>query len=60
MSDGARDPELEAFVEAIEQAFRARRGKEHVLAPREFALAKGFYEAGVSLVSSFCSWSAGR
>jgi hypothetical protein len=47
----ARDAGLEAFVEAIEQALRARRGKEHVLAPREFALAKGFHEAGVSLAT---------
>ena len=51
MSEPARDSELEAFVEAIEQAFRARRGKEHVLAPREFALAKGYHEAGVSLAT---------
>jgi hypothetical protein len=51
LSGPARDPELEAFVEAIEQAFRARRGKEHVLAPREFALAKGYHEAGVSLAT---------
>ena len=35
----ARDPDLEAFVEAVEAAFRARRGKDHVLAPRDFALA---------------------
>jgi hypothetical protein len=51
LSEPVRDPELEAFVEAIEQAFRARRGKEHVLAPREFALAKGYHEAGVSLAT---------
>jgi hypothetical protein len=52
VSEGpARDAEVEAFVEAIEQAFRARRGKEHVLAPREFALAKGYHEAGVSLAT---------
>ncbi|HEY8234430.1 MAG TPA: hypothetical protein VIJ10_17320 [Vicinamibacteria bacterium] len=51
MSEPVRDPELEAFVEAIEQAFRARRGKEHVLAPREFALARGYHEAGVSLAT---------
>jgi hypothetical protein len=51
LSEPLRDPELEAFVEAIEQAFRARRGKEHVLAPREFALAKGYHEAGVSLAT---------
>jgi len=47
----ARDPELEAFVEAIEQAFRARRGKDHALAPRDFALARGFFEAGVPLAT---------
>jgi hypothetical protein len=47
----ARDPELVAFVEAVEAAFRARRGKEHVLAPRDFALAKGFFEAGVPLAT---------
>jgi hypothetical protein len=51
LSEPVRDPELEAFVEAIEQAFRARRGKEHVLAPREFALARGYHEAGVSLAT---------
>jgi len=43
----ARDPELEAFVEAI----RARRGKDHALAPRDFALARGFFEAGVPLAT---------
>ena len=51
MSEPARDPELEAFVEAIETAFRTRRGREHVLSPRDFALARGFHEAGVSLAT---------
>ena len=51
MSEPVRDPELEAFVEAIETAFRTRRGKEHVLHPRDFALARGFHEAGVSLAT---------
>jgi hypothetical protein len=51
LSEPARDPELEAFVEAIETAFRARRGKEHVLSPRDFALARGFHEAGVPLAT---------
>ena len=51
MSDAARDPALEAYVEAIEALFRARRGKEHVLAPRDFALARGFYDAGVPLAT---------
>jgi len=43
------DPGLEAFVEAIETTLRARRGKDHVLSPRDFALARGWHEAGVSL-----------
>ena len=51
LSEAERDPELEAFVEAIEAAFRARRGKDHVLAPRDFALARGFFEAGVPLAT---------
>jgi hypothetical protein len=46
-----RDPGLEAFVEAIESSMRARRGKEHVLSPRDFALARGWHEAGVPLAS---------
>ncbi len=51
MSETAPDPELEAFVEAIETAFRARRGKDHVLAPRDFALARSFFDAGVPLAT---------
>lgn len=51
MSEPVRDAELDAFVDAIEAAFRARRGKEHVLSPRDFALARGFHEAGVSLAT---------
>lgn len=47
----ARDAELEAFVAAIEAELRARRGREHVLSPRDFALARGWHEAGVSLAS---------
>jgi hypothetical protein len=47
----ARHPDLEAFVEAIEAAMRSRRGKEHVLSPRDFALARGWHEAGVSLAT---------
>jgi hypothetical protein len=46
-----RDPDLEAFVSAIEEALRSRRGKEHVLSPRDFALARGWHEAGVSLAT---------
>jgi hypothetical protein len=46
---GGRDGGLEAFVEAIESTLRTRRGKEHVLSPRDFALARGWHEAGVPL-----------
>ena len=45
------DASLEAFVEAIEATMRARRGKEHVLSPRDFALARGWHQAGVSLAT---------
>jgi len=51
VSEAAPDPALEAFVAAIEAAFRARRGKEHVLTPRDFAIARGFHEAGVELAT---------
>ena len=47
----APDAGLEAFVAAIEAALRARRGKEHVLSPRDFALARGWHEAGVPLAT---------
>jgi hypothetical protein len=47
----ARDPDLEAFVLEIEAALRARRGKEHVLSPRDFALARSWHEAGVALAT---------
>jgi hypothetical protein len=46
-----RDASLEALVEAIEAALRARRGREHVLSPRDFALARGWHEAGVPLAT---------
>lgn len=45
------DDSLEAFVEAIETALRARRGKEHVLSPHDFALARGWHAAGVPLAA---------
>lgn len=47
----ARDPALEAFVEAIEQVFRTRRGVDHALSPREFALARGWFEGGIPLAT---------
>jgi len=46
-----RDASLEALVEAIEAALRSRRGREHVLTPRDFALARGWHEAGVPLAT---------
>jgi hypothetical protein len=46
-----REAGLEAFVEAIEAAMRTRRGKEHVLSPRDFALARGWHGAGVPLAA---------
>jgi hypothetical protein len=53
VSDGPaeRDTGLEVFVEAIEAALRSRRGREHVLPPRDFALARGWHEAGVPLAT---------
>jgi Arc/MetJ family transcription regulator len=42
---------LEAFVEAIEGHLRARRGVEHILSPRDFALARGWFQAGVPLAT---------
>lgn len=47
----AADPALEAYVEGIEAALRARRGVDHVLSPREFALARGWFEAGIPLAT---------
>jgi hypothetical protein len=52
MSDASSpDPGLEAFVEAIEAALRARRGREHVLSPRDFALARSWYGARIPLAT---------
>jgi hypothetical protein len=45
------DEALVAFVEAIESVLRAHRGADHVLAPRDFALARGWYGAGVPLAT---------
>ncbi len=46
-----RDESLEAFVASIEAVLLARRGREHVLSPRDFALARGWHEAGVTLAT---------
>ncbi len=54
MSDeprSVRDPGLEAFAEAIESTLRSRRGVDHVLSPREFGLARSWYEAGVPMAT---------
>ena len=54
MSDevrGEKDPAIEAFAEAIEAHLRTRRGVDHVLSPREFALARGWHDAGVALAT---------
>jgi hypothetical protein len=45
------DAELRAYVEAIERALRARRGRDHALSPRDFALAKAWHEAEVPLAT---------
>ena len=42
-------PEVQGYVEAIEGHLRARRGVDHILSPRDFALARGWHEAGVPL-----------
>jgi hypothetical protein len=46
-----KDPKLEAYVEAIEALFARRRGAERVLGPRDFALARSWYESGVPLAN---------
>jgi hypothetical protein len=47
----ARDPEVEAYVQAIEEHLRARRGMDHILSPRDFALARSWQQAGVPLAA---------
>ena len=46
-----KDPAVEEYVSAIETHLRARRGVEHILSPRDFALARAWYESGVPLVT---------
>jgi hypothetical protein len=48
---GGGDEGLTAYVEAIEALFRARRGKDHALSPRDFALAKSWFHAGIPLAT---------
>lgn len=47
----AKDPGIEEYVSAIEGHLRARRGVDHILTPRDFALARSWYEAGVPLAT---------
>jgi hypothetical protein len=44
-----KDASLERYVEAIESHLRARRGAEHILSPRDFALARAWHKGGVPL-----------
>ncbi len=41
--------DLEAYVRTIEHHFRTWRGTDHVLSPKDFALARSWHEAGVPL-----------
>jgi len=49
-----KDRGLEAFVEAIESHLTALRGTPHTLAPPDFALARGWHDAGVGLATVLC------
>ena len=42
---------MEEYVAAIEGHLRARRGVEHILSPRDFALARSWHGAGVPLAT---------
>jgi hypothetical protein len=46
---GGAERGLTDFLEAIEAHLRRRRGADHALSPRDFALARSWHEAGVSL-----------
>jgi hypothetical protein len=46
---GEGEAALSAYVEAIESHFRARRGAETTLSPRDFALARSWHLSGVPL-----------
>jgi hypothetical protein len=51
-SGGApRDEALVGYVEAIEAALRVRRGRDDALSPRDFALVRGWHDAGVALAT---------
>ena len=44
-------PDVQPYVEAIEGHLRARRGVDHILSPRDFALARAWHQAGVPLAT---------
>jgi Arc/MetJ family transcription regulator len=44
-------PDVQVYVEAIEAHLKARRGVDHILSPRDFALARSWYEGGVPLAT---------
>jgi hypothetical protein len=46
-----RDEALVGYVEAIEAALRVRRGRDDALSPRDFALVRGWHDAGVPLAT---------
>jgi len=46
-----KDAAFEAYVEAIEAHLRARRGVDHILSPRDFALARAWYDSGIPLAT---------
>lgn len=46
-----KDLELEAFIEAIESHLKARRGVDHILSPRDFALARSWHRGGLPLAT---------
>jgi hypothetical protein len=46
-----KPPEVETYVEAIEAHLRACRGVDHILSPRDFALARAWHEGGVPLAT---------
>jgi hypothetical protein len=46
-----KDPGTEAYVQAIEAHLRSRRGVDHILSPRDFALARAWCDAGIPLAT---------
>lgn len=42
-----RNPDLERYLTAIEEHLGRRRGREHVLSPPDFALARGWHTQGI-------------